>query len=282
MTDVPSTGPASGAYPPEVDTSVAHVARVYDYMLGGTTNFAVDREAAERSAGPAGGIEAWRHSTRSNRAFLGRAVRWLVQKGGVRQFLDLGSGLPTEANVHEVAQQVARDSRVVYVDNDPIVLAHASSLLDTTSEGATAYVNGDLRDPANILLRAEATLDLAEPVAVLLFTILHTLRDEEDPWAMVAELVEAVPPGSYLAISHLSGDFNPDVMTQVSATLNEDMAEPFVLRKKDEILRFFDGVELVEPGLVHVNEWHLELSPSPPPLAGDVVAPIYAGIARKQ
>ena len=282
MTDVPST-PTDPADPsPAIDTTVAHVARVYDYMLGGTTNFEVDREAAERSAEPAGGIEAWRHSTRSNRAFLGRAVRWLAQERGIRQFLDLGSGLPTEQNVHQVAQAAAPDSRIVYVDNDPIVLAHAHALLDSDASGATSYINGDLRDPENILLRAAATLDLTEPVAVLLFTILHTIRDDEDPWGLVAEFVAAVPSGSYLAITHLTGDFNPDVMAQVKAALDDDMAEPFMLRSSDEILRFFDGTEIEPPGLVHINEWHLELSPAPPPPAGDVAAPIYGGVARKR
>lgn len=279
MTDAPSTSAA--AYPPEIDTTVAHMTRVYEYMLGGKTYFPVDREAAERSAEPAGGIEAWRHSTRSNRAFLGRVVRWLARERGIRQFLDLGSGLPTEQNVHQVAQEAAPESRVVYVDNDPIVLAHAQVLLESSSEGATSYINGDLRDVGNILLRAEATLDYAEPVAVLLFTILHAVRDSDDPWALVAELVDAMAPGSFMAISHLTGDFNPAVMDQVSDALNEDMAEPFVMRSRDEILRFFDGTHLTEPGLVHINEWHLDVPPAPPPQPGDVAAPIYGGVARK-
>lgn len=279
MTDVPST-PAA-AHPPGIDATVAHVARVYEYMLGGKNYFEVDRLAAERSAEPAGGIEAWRHSTQSNRAFLGRAVRWLAQERGIRQFLDLGSGLPTEENVHQVAQRAALDSRIVYVDNDPLVLVHANTLLESSPEGATSYINGDLRDVKNIFLRAEATLDFAEPVAVLLFTILHTVADADDPWAIVAELVDGIVPGSYLAISHLTGDFNPEVMSQVSDALNEDMAEPFVLRTHDEIARFLDGTDLEEPGLAHINEWHLELPPAPPPQPGDVAAPIYGGVARK-
>jgi SAM-dependent methyltransferase len=274
MTEAPS--------PPEIDTTTAHVTRVYDYMLGGTTNFEVDREAAERSAEPAGGIEAWRHSTRSNRAFLGRVVRWLAEERGIRQFLDLGSGLPTEQNVHQVAQQAALESRVVYVDNDPIVLAYADRLLESTSEGATAYISGDVRDPANIRLRAEVTLDFTEPVAILMFTILHTVADRDDPRRIVAELVDAVVPGSYLAISHLTGDFNPEIMGKVEESLDTDMAEPFILRTGDDILRFFEGTKIEDPGLVHINDWHLEIPPPPPPPAGDVRAPIYGGVGRKR
>jgi SAM-dependent methyltransferase len=280
MSEAPSS-PGDG-YPPEVDTTVAHVARVYDYMLGGTTNFEVDRLAAERSAEPVGGMAVIRHSTRSNRAFLGRAVRWLAQERGIRQFLDLGSGLPTEQNVHQVAQETAPESRVVYVDNDPIVLAHAHTLLESSSEGSTWYINGDVRDVEEIILRAEASLDFDQPVAILLFTILHTLRDDEEPWALVAELVKAVRPGSYLAISHLTADFAPEAMRASSDRINEDMAEPFVLRTKDDILRFFTGTEMEEPGLVHINEWHLELPPEPPPPAGGIPAPIYGGVGRKR
>jgi S-adenosyl methyltransferase len=274
-------GSRNRPYIPEIDTSTAHVARVYDYMLGGVNNFEVDRLAAERSAEPAGGIEAWRHSTRSNRAFLDRVVRWLVEECGIRQFLDLGSGLPTEQNVHQVAQSAAPESRIVYVDIDAIVLAQAHTLLSGTPEGTTRFLVADMTDPNSILGDAAQTLDFNQPIAVLMFTILHTVLDQADPWATVARYVDAVSSGSHLAISHLTGDFNPEVMAQVKDALDEDMAEPFVLRSRDEILRFFSGTDLVEPGVVHINDWHLEIAPSPPPPAGDVAAPIYAGVGRK-
>lgn len=275
------SGSRYGSYMPEIDLTTAHVARVYDYMLGGTNNFEVDRVAAERSAEPAGGIEAWRHSTRSNRAFLGRVVRWLVEARGIRQFLDLGSGLPTEQNVHQVAQSLASEARVVYVDIDPVVLAHAHTLLAGTPEGTTRFLIADMLEPDAIVSDAAQDLDFTQPIAVLMFTILHNVPNEANPWATVARYVDAVCSGSYLAISHLTGDFNPVVMAQVKDALDEDMAEPFILRPRDDILQFFTGTELTEPGLVHINDWHVEIAPSPPPPAGDVAAPIYGGIGRK-
>jgi hypothetical protein len=266
--------------PPEIDTGVAHVARVYDYMLGGTTNFEVDRRAAELSAAPVGGMAAVRFSTRSNRAFLGRAVRHLATELGIHQFLDVGTGLPTEHNVHQVAQAYEPTSRVVYVDNDPIVLAHAEVLLESNSEGTTSYINGDLRDPKNILLRAEAILDMSEPVAALFFTILHTIRDDEDPWGLVSHLVSALPAGSCLAITALTGDFTPEAMSRSKEVLDREMHEPFVLRTRAEITRFFDGTELIDPGLVPINDWYPD-DGIPPVTEGSMVPPIYGGIGRK-
>jgi len=177
----------------DLDTSVAHPARVYDYWLGGKDNFAADREAAERVLAAAPGL---RYRVRANRAFLGRATRYLAAEAGVRQFLDIGTGIPTADNTHEVAQRAAPDSRVVYVDNDPIVLLHAQALLRSTPEGATDYLQADLRDPGTILDRAAAHLDFGQPVALMLLGVLHLIQDAEDPWGIVVRLMAALPPGS--------------------------------------------------------------------------------------
>jgi hypothetical protein len=264
----------------DIATDVAHVARIYDYMLGGTTNFEPDRRAAERAAEPMGGMPAVRFSTRSNRAFLGRAVRRLVEDHGIRQFLDLGSGIPTMENVHEVAQRAAPECRVVYVDFEPIVTAHAHMRRDSAGHAATDYIIEDIRNVEAVLRGAGETLDLTQPVGVLMFTILHNLLTEEDPWGLVRRYVDAVPSGSYLASSNLTGDFTPDAMAGTKAALDEDMAEPFVLRGRDEIARFYEGLELIEPGLVNINDWHPGEGMPPMP-AGVVVAPIYGGVARK-
>jgi S-adenosyl methyltransferase len=264
----------------DIATDVAHVARIYDYMLGGTTNFEVDRRAAERAAEPMGGMPAVRFSTRSNRAFLGRAVRRIVEDHGIRQFLDLGSGIPTMDNVHEVAQRAAPECKVVYVDFEPIVTAHAHMRRGDAGEGAIDYIIEDIRNVETVLGRAAETLDFTQPVGVLMFTILHNLRTDEDPWALVRRYMDAVPSGSYLASSNLTGDFTPEAMAETKAALDEDMAEPFVLRTHEEIARFYDGLEFIEPGLVNVNEWHPDDGiPAMPD--GVVVAPIYGGVARK-
>jgi hypothetical protein len=273
------TSPADrGLDIPPIDTTKAHIARIYDYMLGGTTNFEVDRRAAEATAATAGGMEAVRASTRGNRALLRRVVRYLVTEEGIRQFLDIGSGLPTEQNVHQVAQEAAPESRIVYVDNDPIVLAHSHTLMASTPEGAVKYVVADLRDTGTVLSQAAETLDFGKPTAVLLFTILHHILDREDPWGIVRRLVDAVPSGSYLAISHLTGDFNPQEMAQGKEVLDREMAEPFIMRPKADIERFFEGLEMVEPGLVHIGDWRPDAD-TPQPVGG-FKAPIWGGVAR--
>jgi hypothetical protein len=267
----------------DIDRNTAHVARVYDAMLGGHSHFEIDRQVAEAAAVPMGGMDAVHYSTGCNRDFLGRAVRWLAEVGGVRQFLDLGSGLPTERNVHEVAQDVAAECRVVYVDFDPVVLAHAHTMMESTPEGAADLLVADLREPDTILARAAETLDFAQPIGLLMSTILHTLLDSEDPWGLVARYLDSVPSGSYLAISHLTGDFNPGEMARTKEVLDEGMAEPFVMRSREDILRFFDGTELLDPGQVHINEWHPELSDQLPEKPNaSIVAPIVGGIGLKQ
>jgi S-adenosyl methyltransferase len=241
-------GPAAA----RVDTTVAHIARVYDYWLGGKDNFAADRIAAERV------IEAYPdivRSARGNRAFLGRAVRYLVREAGVRQFLDIGTGLPAANNTHEVAQGVAPECRVVYVDNDPVVLSHAQALLASGPDGATAYVDADLRDPETILAAAAQVLDFSRPVAVMLVAILQHIGDQDDPYGIVAKLAAGVPSGSYLALSHPARDIEAAAMAQIADRMNELVAEKVTFRDRAGVLRFFDGLELVDPGVVPVPRW---------------------------
>jgi hypothetical protein len=261
--------------PFEIDRTVAHAGRVYDYMLGGTTNFEVDRQAsmAAGSIFP-GGIEAAKAGLRSNRDFLGRAVRHLTG-AGIRQFIDIGTGIPSDDNTHAVALDAAPDSRIVYVDNDPIVLAHAHQLLKNTPESVTSYLNADIRDPETILSRASGTLDLTQPVGLVLVAILHFLSDDEDAYGIVAELMGSLPSGSYLVASHLAGDVKPDEMRAVYDRLSEMTAERFVLRSRAEVARFFEGLDLVDPGLVFVSEWQTGVT-------GQVDPPMYAAVGLKR
>jgi hypothetical protein len=258
----------------EIDTTVAHAGRMYDYMLGGVTNFEVDRQACiEANRDFPGGIEAAKVGIRANRDFLGRAVRSIAESG-VRQFLDLGTGIPNDDNTHAVALSVAPDSRIVYVDNDPIVLAHAHELLKTTSESSSAYLFADMREPGPILAEAAKTLDFDRPVGLVMVAILHFVTDEEDPYGLVRRLVEAVPSGSYLAISHLASDIMAEEMSALYDRISERTRETFVLRSRDEVAGFFDGLELVDPGVVLVSEWQTVSS-------GQIDLPVYAAVGRK-
>ena len=256
-----------------LDTSVAHPARVYDYWLGGKDNFAADREAAERVLAAAPGL---RFRVRANRAFLGRTTRYLAAEAGIRQFLDIGTGIPTGNNTHEVAQREAPDARVVYVDNDPIVLLHAQALLRSTPQGATDYIQADLHDPGLILDRAAALLDFGQPVAVMLLGLLHLIQDSEDPWGIVARLMAATPAGSYLTISHPAIDIHPSQAT-VQRIYNENVSTQQTLRTREQVARFFTGLELVEPGLVQVHQWR----PDPGDFAPEGVVSAHGGVARK-
>jgi hypothetical protein len=241
---------------PEIDTSVAHVARVYDYLLGGRANFAVDRAAAERAyAAWPGGLEGVRADARAHRALLGRVVRYLAAEEGIRQFLDIGTGIPKQNNVHEVAQRVAPEARIVYVDYDPIVLAHAHRLLASTPEGACAYIRGDLREPTAILRDAAQTLDLGQPAAILLFGILHFFAGAAEIEAILAALTGALAPGSYLAITHLARDVEGEALTETFARLNEQMSESVTLRTRKEVAGFFHGLDIVPPGVVQLPDW---------------------------
>jgi hypothetical protein len=256
------------------DTSVAHPARIYDYWLGGKDNFAADREAGELVIASRPGL---RESVRANRAFLGRVVRLMAGELGIRQFLVIGTGIPSASNTHEVAQQVAPKARVVYTDNDPIVLAHARALLTSSRLGATAYLDIDLRDTEKLLARAADTLDFGQPVAVMLLGVLHLISDDEDPWGIVARLVDAVPSGSYLVITHPASDLLPETQGEASRRYNQNVATHQTLRNRAEGARFFDGLEVLEPGLVQWHQWR----PEPADAAPDDFKSGHCGVARK-
>jgi len=246
-------GTAAKAKPPAFDTSVANQARIYDYLLGGKDNYAADREAVDAviKIAPEMGFTA-----RANRAFLGRAVRYLAAEAGIRQFLDIGTGIPTAGNTHHVAQAAAPESRVVYVDYDPIVLAHARALLNSSEAGATEYIDADLRDTDTILSGASRLLDFTQPVAVTMLFILHAIPDEDDPHAIVATVLDALPPGSYLVLSHLGSDiFDEEAQQGFQNIVGRMSQQQYTGRNREQMLRFFDGMELVEPGLVRIEEW---------------------------
>ena len=245
-------GPAGRDDQPSFDTGVAHQARIYDYWLGGKDNYAADRKAAEAAIAAYPGVAT---GARANRQFLSRVVRHLASEAGIRQFLDVGTGIPTANNTHEVAQSAAPDSRVVYVDYDPIVLIHARALLASHDDGLIDYLHADLRDPGAILDQAARTLDFSRPVAVMLIAILHAIGDEDDPHQIVTRLVDAVPAGSYLAISHVASDIDAEKIAEATARLNQLSHQHFTLRDHAGVTRFFDGLELLEPGLVRVEDW---------------------------
>ena len=259
----------------EFDVSHAHSARIYNYWLGGKDNFAADREAAEQAIAANPGIGT---DVRANRAFLARAVRHLASDCGIRQFLDIGTGLPTANNTHEVAQAVAPQARIVYVDNDPIVLAHARALLTSTAEGATAYIDADLRDTSAILAGARRTLDFSQPIALMLLIVLHMIPDADDPFGIVARLVEAVPSGGYLVLAHPASDIHAAKMAEMTRRVNERMSGPkATMRDRASITHFFDGLDLLEPGVVQPQQWRPEPGRLEPP---QVTA--WCGVARKR
>jgi len=265
---------SSGGEPDAFDTSVAHIARVYNFWLGGRDNYAADREAAEEVIAAYPTIRA---SVRAQRAFLGRAVRYLVTEAGIRQFLDIGTGLPSADNTHEVAQRSAPESRVVYVDSDPIVLAHARALLTSSPQGATHYVDADLRDTGKVCEQAAEILDFGAPLAILLIGVLHCIPDADDPAGIVAALAGAMPPGSYLAIAHPASDIHTSQVSTATNRINPLMAEPVTLRTHDQVGRFLAGLDLVEPGLVQLHRWRP--GPEGPVPDGDIAN--YGGIGRK-
>jgi S-adenosyl methyltransferase len=261
--------------PAGIDATVASPARVYDYWLGGKDNFAVDRAAGEAMREAFPGIVM---GVQMNRAFLGRAVTYLAAEAGVRQFLDIGTGLPTADNTHEVAQRAAPSSRVVYVDNDPMVLRHAQAMMPSHPEGACDYVQADLREPEAILKAAARTLDYRRPVAVSLLMILQFIPDVSDPWRLVAQVMGSMPSGSYLAISHPTRDVIASTITEAASRYNAHMGDNQALpRARAEILRFFAGLDLVDPGLVQLQRWR----PEPGAADGGHEMPALAGIARK-
>ena len=244
---------ASKVGPLPFDVTKAHQARSYDYYLGGKDNYAADRAAVDEQIKILPNLG---FTMRANRAFLGRAVRYLASEEGIRQFLDIGTGIPTDGNVHEVAQAIAPESRVVYVDYDPIVLAHARALLDSSEAGATEYIDADLRDTGTILSQAADLLDFTKPVAVTLISILHALLDADDPHAIVAQIMDAVPSGSYLAISHFGQELlSAEALEKLMDSIRRTSLQQYTSRTREQLARFFDGTDLVEPGLVPVEEW---------------------------
>jgi hypothetical protein len=257
----------------DLDISVAHPARVYDYWLGGTENFAADRAAGDEAIAAFPGIVA---AVRANRAFLARAVRYMAA-AGVRQFLDIGTGIPTAGNTHEVAQRAAADTRIVYVDNDPIVTMHATSLLPVTSEGATSFAAADVRDPDTILSQAQRTLDFSQPVAIMLLGILQLIPDADDPQAIVARLGQPAVPGSYLAISHPARDILAAEQADMGKRLSARMPAGLVLRSRAEVARMFSGFTLVPPGLVPLDQWR----PDPGDTGAGLRSTAHGGVARK-
>jgi O-methyltransferase involved in polyketide biosynthesis len=252
--------------------AVPNVARMYDYMLGGKDNYAADREAVDEMLARSPDARAL---AMENRGFLRRAVRFLVGEAGITQLVDIGAGLPTAENTHEVAQSVTPDARVLYVDNDPVVITHASALLEKGSKGVRV-LNADLRQPwqINTRLRDGGFFDSAQPTAVLLVAILHFISDADDPYGTVARLMDATAPGSYLVISHASADnAREDEVKRVQQVYGRSQA-PLSLRSREKIARFFDGLALVEPGIVNVCAWRKSWPPGRRALS-------YAGVARK-
>jgi hypothetical protein len=262
-----------------IDTTRPHCARRYDYWLGGKDNFAADRDSADRIAKVFPGI---RTAVIENRRYLRRVVAFLA-KAGIRQFLDIGTGIPTSPNVHQVAQRVAPRSRIVYVDDDPLIMSHARALMTSARQGSTTFVEADLRDPEGILADPgfRDTLDLSKPVGLLLIAVLHFIEDADDPYALVAELIEALPAGSYVAVSHATFDPLPtDTIAKLTALTSPGAADgPFRARRRDEVARFVDGLTLVEPGLVSIVDWRPTQEPEPEASAADTA--VYGVVASK-
>ncbi|MCX4739840.1 SAM-dependent methyltransferase [Streptomyces antibioticus] len=259
----------------EIDTSKPHPARMYDWYLGGKDNYPVDEALGRQmlALDPRVPVMA-----RVNRAFMHRATRWLA-RNGVRQFLDVGTGIPTEPNLHQVAQEVAPDARIVYCDNDPIVLAHAAALLRSTPGGVTEYLQADVRDPATIVEGARKILDFDRPVALSLIALLHFVSDEDGAHELVSRLLAELPSGSYLMMTHATADFTPEESAAATAKL-KGAGITLALRSREEFARFFDRLDLVEPGVAVVPDWHPELG-EPVPGQEDGVIPGYGAVARK-
>ncbi|WP_407565742.1 SAM-dependent methyltransferase [Streptomyces sp. 184] len=263
--------PESGS---PIDATVPHSARIWNYWLGGKDHYAADREMGDRIAGYFPEI---RDNARGNRRFLERTVRYLVGEAGIRQFLDVGTGLPTASNTHDVAQGIAPECRIVYVDNDPLVLAHARALLSSTPEGATAYLDADVRDPERILAAAAETLDLTRPVALILCGILQFVREDGPAYGIVSTLMDALPPGSHLVFTHPTSEIRGERMEAAVRQWNSGGGALLVLRTPEQIAGFFAGLDLLPPGVVSTTQWR--------PDAADVGAagPVddFGGVARK-
>lgn len=274
-----SDSPFDAHLPIEIDTTIAHEARVYDYWLGGKENYPADRELGDAIATHVPTIKTM---ARANRAFLARAVRYLVADAGITQFLDIGTGIPTAGNTHEVAQALDPQARIVYVDKDPIVLAHARALMTSAPQGRTRFIHADLHDPRSILDHPDLTetLDLSEPVAIMLIAIMMYFRDSDRPGEIIQALLDAVPTGSYVVITHPTADFAPEAMAGVKAAA-ESSGIAFEPRSKSDTGELFAGTALVSPGIVPVAAWHPELTDRLTAVAEAESAWYWAGIGRK-
>ncbi|MCW2892677.1 MAG: hypothetical protein JWO75_2166 [Actinomycetia bacterium] len=269
---------AGGEIPPGIDISKPHSARMYDYFLGGKDNFAVDRTTAELTLQR---LPMARIAARENRKFLTRAVDYLAGEAGIRQFLDIGTGLPSANNTHEVAQRIAPASRIVYTDNDPLVLAHARALLTSSLAGQTAYIEADLREPEKILADpvVRETLDFTQPIALMLISVLHFIADSDDPAGILATLLGALPPGSFLAASHISPEHNPAGIHSLEDTYRA-AGVTVQARTAEEFGRLvFTGLDLVDPGVVLVTDWRPEPGAVHPPQPKEVNG--YGAVGRK-
>lgn len=254
----------------QIDATVPNVARVWNYLVGGRDNFEADRKAARQLISVA---PAMAEVAPASRAFHGRAVRFLTE-AGIRQFLDVGTGLPTAGNTHDVAQAAAPESRIVYVDNDPIVLSHARALLTSSDEGATSYIDADAHDPGAIISQARATLDFSQPVAVIMIDVLNFIQGADTVAGIIGTLVDALLPGSYLVVMQPASDLDPSLAT-AAVRWNQIAPTPVVLRERAEVVSWVKELELVEPGVVQVNQWRPDEDTSPQGL------PLYGFVARK-
>jgi S-adenosyl methyltransferase len=266
--------PAAGRQLPGIDTTIPQPARFWDYLLGGKDNYPVDREVGEQVLTI---FPDLRDSARADRGFLVRAVRYLAAQAGIRQLLDIGTGLPTVNNTHRVAQATAPECRIVYVDNDPLVLVHARALLTSTPEGVTDYIAADVRDPERILHEAARTLDFTQPIGLMLLGVINYVMDNAEAHATVTRLLDSVPPGSYLAMSHPTPEIHAEAIETSIRHYNSSGAAPIRTRNRQELTRFFDGLELLEPGVVSCSLWRPD--PSDVEICAEVTQ--YCGVARK-
>ncbi|GGV76419.1 MULTISPECIES: SAM-dependent methyltransferase [Streptomyces] len=264
----------------DLDTSRPHSARMYDYYLGGKDHFEVDKKAAAAVADAYPGIFV---CARENRAFMHRATRVLAREYGIRQWLDIGTGIPTEPNLHQVAQAVAPEARIVYADNDPLVLKYAERLMRSTPEGRTTYIEADVNEPEALLEAVEASgvLDFDRPVALSLNALMHFVTDEQDPYGIVARLLAPFPAGSALALSHCTPDFDPDTWEKVTA-IYTDAGTPVQFRAQKDVARFFDGLELIEPGVCLGHRWRPDTRTDEGPKPTDAEVSLWAGVGIKR
>ncbi len=270
----PPPPPAARQPLPAIDTTVPQPARFWDYMLGGKDNYPIDREVGEQVLQT---FPDLRDAARADRGFLIRAVTYLVRDAGIRQLLDIGTGLPTVNNTHQVAQATAPDCRIVYVDNDPMVLVHARALLTSTPEGSTDYLHADVRDPQRILDEAARTLDFTQPVALMLLGVINYILDDVEAQAIADRLLDALPSGSYLAMSHPTAEVHAEAIEVSVAQYNSSGAPAIKTRSRQELTRFFDGLELLQPGVVSCSLWR----PEPSDVGTPAEVTQYCGVARK-